>query len=174
MNSVSFVVSSLGTYGSTWQILVLTFCKTKGDRDMKNILLLVIATIITGCSTTAVDSASARQVPSERILSKGNGDAIITITRDKGWMAGGGCYVEVTIDGKSFARIDTGETFDINVVPGRHILGIAGDSKGKGLCAMQVGQPLKEISTQINSNDSQRFRITGDTNSGLDIRPSML
>lgn len=80
---------------------------------------------------------------------------MITITRDQGWFAGGGCFVEVTIDGKSYARIDTGETIDINVTSGRHILGISGDSKGKGLCGMQVGQPLKETATQINAREHQ-------------------
>lgn len=141
---------------------------------MKNILLFLIAITITGCATSAVDTTDARPVPSDRITLKSDGDAKITITRDKGWMVGGGCYVEVTIDGKTFARMDTGETLDINVTPGRHILGISGDSKGKGLCGMQVGQPIKETATQINSNEQQRFRITGDTNSGLDIRASML
>lgn len=160
--------------GSALQISVLTFRKTKGDRDMKKALLLIFALGIAGCSTTAVNSNTARQVPSERVLMKGSGDSVISITRDKGWFAGGGCFVEVIVDGKSYARIDTGETIDINVAPGRHILGISGDSKGKGLCAMQVGQPIKETSTQINSKEHQKFRITGDTNSGLDIRPTML
>lgn len=105
---------------------------------------------------------------------QGVGDSLITITRDKGWFAGGGCFVEVTIDGKSYARIDTGETIDIKVSSGRHILGISGDSKGKGLCGMQVGQPLKETATQLNPHEHQKFRITGDTNSGLDIRPSTI
>ncbi|QCZ29157.1 hypothetical protein [Leclercia adecarboxylata] len=141
---------------------------------MKKAVLLLFALGIAGCSTTAVNSNTARQVPSERILMQGAGDSVISITRDKGWFAGGGCFVEVIIDGKSYARIDTGETIDIKVAPGRHILGISGDSKGKGLCAMQVGQPIKESSTQINSKEHQRFRITGDTNSGLDIRPTML
>lgn len=141
---------------------------------MKKIALFLIAISITGCSTSAVDSANARPVPSDRVISHGSGDAKITITRDRGWLAGGGCYVEVKIDGKSYARIDGGEATDINVAEGRHILGISGDPKGKGLCSAQIGQPIKETSTQIDSKEHQRFRITGDTNSGLDIRPSML
>ncbi|EPD6377955.1 hypothetical protein QDQ61_03855 [Citrobacter freundii] len=141
---------------------------------MKKTLLLLIALSVAGCSTTAVNSTVAKQVPSERVLLKGAGDSVITITRDQGWFAGGGCFVEITIDGKSYARIDTGETIDINVTSGRHILGISGDSKGKGLCGMQVGQPLKETATQINAREHQKFRITGDTNSGLDIRASTI
>lgn len=141
---------------------------------MKKALLLLIAISVTGCSTSSVDSTVAKKVPSERILAQGVGDSVITIARDNGWFAGGGCYVEVTIDGKSYARIDTGETIDIRVSSGRHILGMSGDSKGKGLCGMQVGQPLKETATQINNNEHQKFRITGDTNSGLDIRSSTL
>ncbi|MCU6674677.1 hypothetical protein [Leclercia adecarboxylata] len=141
---------------------------------MKKALLLLFALGIAGCSTTAVNSNTARQVSSERVMLQGAGDSLITITRDKGWFAGGGCFVEVTIDGKSYARIDTGETIDIKVSPGRHILGISGDSKGKGLCGMQVGQPIKETATQLSTGEHQKFRITGDTNSGLDIRPSTI
>lgn len=141
---------------------------------MKKTLLLLIALSVTGCSTTAVNSTVAKQVPSDRVMTQGAGDSAITVTRDKGWLAGGGCLVELTIDGKSYARIDTGETINIKVAPGRHILGISGDSKGKGLCGMQIGQPLKETATQLNTGEHQKFRITGGTNSGLDIRPSTL
>ena len=68
---------------------------------MKKTLLLLIALSVTGCSTTAVNSTVAKQVPSERVLLQEAGDSMLTITRDKGWFAGGGCFVEVTIDGKS-------------------------------------------------------------------------
>ncbi|EKO1175664.1 hypothetical protein ACEU8V_000060 [Escherichia coli] len=141
---------------------------------MKKALLFLAAISISGCSTSAVDSANAKPVPTERVLVQGVGGSVITITRDKGWLAGGGCYVEITIDGKSYARIDTGETININVEPGRHILGMSGDSRGKGLCGGKIGQPIKETATQISNKEHQRFRITGDVNSGLDIRPSML
>lgn len=141
---------------------------------MRKIPLVVAAIILVGCTTEAVTTEHARPVPVERIMASGNGSSTITVTRDKGWFAGGGCFVELTIDGKSYARIDTGETVTVHIEPGRHILGISGDSQGKGLCGFKVGQPLKETSTDLNKNEIQKFRITGDTNSGLDIRPTAI
>ncbi|QIU89316.1 hypothetical protein [Yokenella regensburgei] len=141
---------------------------------MKTIFLALGAIMLVGCSTQAVTTQNAHPVPTERILYSGNGTSTITVTRDNGWFAGGGCFVELTVDGKPYARIDTGETVSMKVEAGRHILGISGDSQGKGLCGFKVGQPLKETSTELNANETQKFRITGDTNSGLDIRPTSI
>ncbi|ADO48135.1 hypothetical protein [[Enterobacter] lignolyticus] len=141
---------------------------------MRKIFLVLSAIILAGCATESVTTEHARPVPAERILASGNGSSTITVTRDKGWFAGGGCFVELTVDGKSYARIDTGETVNIKVEPGRHILGISGDSQGKGLCGFKVGQPLKETSTNLSISELQKFRITGDANSGLDIRPTAI
>jgi hypothetical protein len=144
------------------------------NRDMNKLILAAALLGLAGCTTSAVNSQQAKPVPSKRILKHGTGESTIVVTRDNGWLAGGGCFVEITVDGKSFARIDTGESISIKTETGRHILGISGDSQGKGLCGFKVGQPIKETSTQINSNETQKFRITGDTNSGLDIRPSSI
>ena len=78
---------------------------------------------------------------------------------------------EVRFDGKKIARIDTGEIFTLRVSPGRHILGIAGDADGRGVCGLQMGQPLKEVATHISAGESQKFRISG-AQDGVDIRPS--
>ncbi|WP_312816413.1 hypothetical protein [Atlantibacter subterraneus] len=141
---------------------------------MKKIIFAIIAISISGCTTSAVTSDKAKPVPPDRIIGHSQGSSTLTITRDNGWLAGGGCFVEVTVDGKPYARVDTGETVKINIEPGRHILGISGDSLGKGLCGMQVGQPIKESSTVISADEIQKFRISGDTNSGLDIRPTTI
>jgi hypothetical protein len=81
--------------------------------------------------------------------------------------------LQVTIDGKKVARIDTGEIVKFKVKPGRHIVGIAGDDEGNGLCAMQIGQPVKEAAAEISSGETQKFRISG-TQNGTDIRPSSI
>lgn len=143
---------------------------------MKINILIFSAILIglTGCATSAVDPQQAKPIPTDRILTNGTGESIINVTRDNGWLVGGGCFVEIIIDGKPYARIDTGEAISIKTNPGRHILGISGDSQGKGLCGAKIGQPMKETSTQITVGETQRFRITGDTNTGLDIRPSSI
>jgi hypothetical protein len=139
---------------------------------MKTILLALVIIGLAGCTTTPTPSETAKLVPKERVQWVSKGDSTITITRDRGWFAGGGCFVTVLVDGKSVARIDTGETVSIKVDEGRHILAITGDQEGKGLCGFQIGQPIKENATDIKPNEMQKFRITGDTSSGLDLRPS--
>ncbi|WP_223543696.1 hypothetical protein [Pseudomonas sp. BF-B-28] len=75
------------------------------------------------------------------------------------------------IDGMRAARVNTGETVKFELKPGRHIVGIAGDEEGSGLCAIQIGQPVKETATELASGEMQKFRISG-TQNGTDIRPS--
>ncbi|MNC77325.1 hypothetical protein D3C75_1292530 [compost metagenome] len=59
------------------------------------------------------------------------------------------------------------------VKPGRHLVGIGGDEEGSGLCAMQIGQPVKEIATEPSAGEVQKFRVSG-TQNGVDIRPSSI
>ncbi|MCK9691873.1 MULTISPECIES: hypothetical protein [Pseudomonas syringae group] len=98
---------------------------------------------------------------------------MLVISRDNGFWASGGCFVTVLIDGKKAARVNTGEMVKFQLKPGRHIVGIAGDEEGGGLCAMQIGQPVKESATELNAGEVQKFRISG-TQNGNDIRPSSI
>lgn len=139
---------------------------------MEKLLIAFLALGLAGCSTTPTSSDAAKRVPQDRILLSSQGPSTVIITRDKGWFAGGGCFVTALVDGKPVARIDTGETVSIKTNEGRHILAITGDKDGKGLCGLQIGQPIKENATDIKPNEVQKFRITGDTSSGLDLRPS--
>lgn len=139
---------------------------------MKQIMIVLAVIVLSGCVTESVSPGNAKAVPADRILVQGGGDSKLIITRDNGWLVGGGCYTTLTLDGKHIARIGTGETLSYEVQVGRHILGIADDPKGGGLCGVGTGKPYKEISTVISGNETQKFRIAGDTNSGLDIRPT--
>ncbi|NNJ16329.1 hypothetical protein CSV86_014465 [Pseudomonas putida CSV86] len=132
--------------------------------------------LLAGCTTSPVSSDKAKAAPLERIIyeSPAHAGSSITVTRDTGWIAGGGCYVGVLIDGKLAARIATGETVTFRVSEGRHILGLSGDPMGNGLCGLEIGQSIKESSADLKQGESQRFRISGDTNSGLDLRPTSL
>ncbi|WP_070087276.1 hypothetical protein [Pseudomonas sp. NBRC 111122] len=143
---------------------------------MHRIMLAVAATaLITGCTSDPVDPAKAKAVPHQRLYShqvKVESGAKLVISRDSGYWASGGCIAQVLIDGKKAARMDTGEVATFEVRPGRHFIGIDGDDEGSGLCAMQIGQQLKEITTEISAGEVQRFRITGQN--GVDIRPSSI
>ncbi len=143
---------------------------------MKLIFGVLALALLAGCTTSPISSVRATPVPANRIMayqSPLTGGSAFVVTRDTGWMAGGGCYAAVLIDGKIAARIGTGETAKFHVSPGRHIIGMSGDADGGGLCAMQVGQPVKESAAELRPGEIQKFRISGDTN-GLDIRPTSL
>ncbi|UWF49677.1 hypothetical protein NYP20_01555 [Pseudomonas sp. N3-W] len=147
---------------------------------MQRIILSLIAagaaSILVGCSSTPVDSSSAKQVPTDRTFAFQQdvpGGAMLVVSRDNGFWASGGCYATVLVDGKKAARINTGETVKFKLKPGRHIVGISGDEDGSGLCAMQIGQPVKETASELSTGEVQKFRISG-TQNGADIRPSSL
>ncbi|WP_032699236.1 hypothetical protein [Pseudomonas syringae] len=140
------------------------------------LLATAIAVSIVGCSSTPVESGSAKRVPADRTFAyqaSVPSGAILIISRDNGFWASGGCFVTVLIDGKKAARVDTGEMAKFHLEPGRHIVGIAGDEEGNGLCSMQIGQPLKESATELNAGEVQKFRISG-TQNGIDIRASSI
>jgi len=143
---------------------------------MHRILLSAAIVVLAGCSSTPVEPGSAKRVPADRVYANQAavpGGATLVVSRDNGFWASGGCLATVLIDGKKVARINTGEMVNFQIKPGRHIVGIAGDDEGNGLCAMQIGQPLKEATADVSAGEVQRYRISG-TQNGTDIRPSSI
>lgn len=144
---------------------------------MRILIAAMALMILAGCSTSPVSSSEAERVPTERLKAfqdpKG-GSALMVVTRDKGLFAGGGCYTAVLIDGKVAGRLGTGETATFYLPEGRHIYGLSGDAEGGGLCAAQIGQVVRESAGEFKSGETQKFRISGDTNAWLELRPTSL
>jgi hypothetical protein len=142
---------------------------------MRNALAVITLLLLAGCSTSQVPADKALQVPTERVLAYSAKPetpyGTIVVTRDTGFI-GGACYVGILIDGKFSARIDTGEAVSLYVPVGEHLIGLGGDERSGGVCGW--GDLRKEQSTSISTGQVKRFRIGGDTNVGLDIRPSSI
>lgn len=135
--------------------------------------LMALFGALAGCSTTPVPFDQAKPIPGERVLAFGAKPSApygtIVVVRDTGFIAGG-CFVSVHVDGKPAARIDTGEVVRLYVPAGDHLIGLGADQQGKGMC--DWGGSLKEQTAILREGQVKRFRIGGDTNSGLDIRPA--
>lgn len=135
----------------------------------------VAVALLAGCSTSAVSPSEAKPVPKDRILSftakPKEAYGTVIVTRDTGFM-GGGCFVAIHIDGKLAARIDTGEVARFYLPAGDHLVGMGIDKQGGGLCSWT--DMLKEQSAILKEGQVKRFRIGGDSQSGLDIRPSSI
>lgn len=98
---------------------------------------------------------------------------MLVVSRDNGFWASGGRYSTVLVDGKKAVRINTSESVTFKLKPGLHIVGISGDGEGSGVCAFQIGQPLKETASELSAGEVQKFSISG-TQNGTNIRPSSI
>ena len=150
---------------STLQISVLTFRKTKGDRDMKKTLLAFSLLILAGCSTEPVLPQYAKEVSASKEFQQSTNTAAVTIIRDKGFVAGG-CAITTYINGKYLAELDTGEKVTAYLNPGDVLIG-AGFA-GKGLCN---GAPKKEREFSVKENTPRVLRIFIDQGGNVDILP---
>ena len=142
---------------------------------LKTTAAAVLVALLTGCSTSAVSFDQAKPVPGDRVMAYGKKPAgpygTIQVSRDTGFV-GGGCFVAIHVDGRPVARIDTGEAVSLFVPAGDHLVGLGADERGSGLCSFSGS--LKEQSATLKAGQVKRFRIGGDTNVGLDIRPSSI
>ena len=142
---------------------------------MRKTIAALALIALAGCSTSQVPADRALPVPADRVLAYSlkpeTPYGTIIVSRDTG-MIGGACYVGILVDGKFSARIDTGEIVSLYVPVGEHLVGLVGDERSSGMCGW--GELRKEQSTSLSPGQVKRFRIGGDTNVGLDIRPSSI
>lgn len=140
---------------------------------MKLFVGLAVVMALAGCVTSQVPAGKAKPVPKDRSLSFQSKPSepygTILVTRDTGFL-GGGCLLAVHVDGRLAARIDTGEVIGFFVPAGDHLVGMGIDKSGGGMCSWT--DMFKEQSASLKAGQVKRFRIGGDSQAGLDIRPS--
>jgi hypothetical protein len=130
---------------------------------MKLFIGAMAVALLAGCATTPTPSSEADPVPNARLFGyqkPGNGDAILIVTRDKGFV-GSACNTTVSIDGKKSAEIGSGETVRFFVPAGDHIVG-----------ASSCGSGLKEREAIIKAGSTKKFRISIDSAMSMDLSPT--
>lgn len=130
--------------------------------------LLVSLILLNGCATTPVSNRNAKDVPSERIISKSSliknpGEGTLIVKRDSGF-TGSGCNIIVYLDGNAIAELDTGEKVKFFAQPGEHIL----SAKQTSICVAG----LKEVGIMLKANDEKTYRIGFGGNVNMSINPT--
>lgn len=153
---------------SPLQISVITFCKTKGDRDMKRILTLATIFMVAGCATKPVTNEQAQDVPAKQVINntllvKKEGTGKVIIKRDSGFM-GSACMTRVYVDGKEIADLDTAQKVTVYPKVGDHIF----SAWPKGMC----GGGMSEQSGKVTEDNVLMFRIGYGTNGDFGIYPT--
>lgn len=133
---------------------------------------LALLAVLGGCSTTPMAPEQAKAVPADRILYAGAGNASVVVTRDGG-LIGSACYLAVLLDGQLAARVGPGETVTFRIPAGEHLVGMAADPLGSGLCGLG-GMAMREVSATVAPEQTKRFRVLGDMSGGFTISPSSL
>lgn len=121
--------------------------------------IIVLALLVSGCATRAVDSTAAAAVPADRVLafaSAGSDTAPVTITRDSGMM-NAGCPLAFLVDGKPALMIRRAETATLHLPAGDRLVGVA--PAGGGLCDSQAERYRREVSQRVVAGQPLRLRI---------------
>ena len=141
---------------------------------MKRMLIALAIAGLVGCATHVPRPDEVRPVPGDRLSAfqkPADGDGILVVTRDKGFI-GGGCYLAVFIDGKESARLDTGERATFYVPEGHHVLGTW--NAGKALCSYRQGKDRRETDASLSAGETRRYRILIDASGTLSLEPTSI
>ncbi len=135
--------------------------------DLRLLGSVVMALLVSACSTTPVQSSSAKPIPSAQIHAPEftraeNGSALLVVTRDKGLKAIA-CTARLHIDGTLVADLRPSEQIRLFLEEGRHQVGVS--TKG---CVGGTDQAEIEVSRAKPT----LLRIAAGDGAGITIEPS--
>lgn len=137
-------------------------------------LVLSIAALVAGCSTTPIPASSAFPVPTERRLAfqdkTPTATATLVVTRDEGFL-GSGCNLAFLIDKVLAARLAPSETANFYVDPGEHLIRVSRDPLGAGLCAIDTGAGATR-ETILRERETKHYRLIIDQSGTMDVQRS--
>ncbi|MDC9582759.1 hypothetical protein PSI15_14495 [Xenorhabdus sp. PR6a] len=119
--------------------------------------ILVISSLLSGCSSTRLDVAASKEVPADRMFwesDKGNEGAKsqIIVKRDRGFV-GSGCIQDIQLNGIKVAELEIGEKATFYALPGNYTLTTY--LSGSALCASLISS----LTVKILPNSSNVFTI---------------
>lgn len=139
---------------------------------MRTLLIAGVVLLAAGCATKPVAMDKAVPVPASQMLAFAtpieNAGRIVAM-RDTGFL-GGGCDLAFYIDGTLAARVGHGERAEFFVPAGEHIVGTG--PTGRGTCRMGAEALRKETSVRLAADETKRFRLSINPNSGPAIEPT--
>ncbi|MWP48524.1 MULTISPECIES: hypothetical protein [unclassified Gilliamella] len=138
----------------------------------KSLILVIIVSFLSGCSTTPLSLNEIKDVPGERIFgyqNKVDNYANLVLIRDKG-LVGSGCYINVFINGQEVAELETRERVSLYAPSGNIIIGSS--LQGSGLCSFNP--PRREREFSFKDGERKVFRLSIDQNGNTDITPTTL
>ena len=126
---------------------------------LQKLALLLLALVLSGCSTTPITKETGNQVPQDRIypeyleMIKDKEDlSTLTIFRDKGFV-GAACEHDFFINGVKAFTINDKEFIDLKLPPSDYFFRI---DTGKALCT-NVSLSLETV---LRKNELREYRIS--------------
>lgn len=114
---------------------------------------LLLLVTLAGCATTPVTFTNAQPVPNDRVYAhQDEAESTLLVTRDNGFV-GGGCKLDLFIDGERSATFGAGESAAFYVPAGDRILAV----KAVGICG--PGSPYTEQAISVSKGKKLRLRI---------------
>lgn len=132
----------------------------------KELLVIIAASILVGCATTAIPTKEAR--PTTDILNLDMttqlpSTATLIIKRDVG-SVGSACAIRTFVDGKPLANIRTGQMVTAYLKPGEYVL----RASSTGIC----GGGDAESSVVMRIGDIRVYRISIDQGASIRLGPT--
>lgn len=129
---------------------------------------LVVTVFMGGCTTTSVPLAQAKPVPKERIFAYQENipepHGTLIVTRDKG-LTGSACLIDLVIDFKTAAKLDTAETVNFILPTGMHSIEATTGNTNTGICSLSPVYSGLDLS--IHNDETKMYRIVSELYGGL-------
>ena len=133
----------------------------------------LLCLLVVACTTTPDPLAEMHRTPKARLMAfqtvSPENTSTVTLLRDTG-VGGAACYLLVYVNATLAARMDAGELAQFFIPPGKLLLGVAPEHKGRGFCPVREGYS-DQIDTTMKDHEEKRFRVLWYSDGTIWISP---